>query len=97
MEIKGELVLHSAFGTGTITAFDGKLMYVQFGDAAPKRFAYPDAFTSFLKAQNEAFQAQIDQDLAAIEKEERKRGQIEEIKRQLEEKKKKPAKKKASR
>lgn len=97
MELKGKSVLHSAFGAGKITEFDGKLLHVQFGEEAPKRFAYPDAFTSFLKAENPAVQAKIDEDIAAVEKEERKRGQIEEIMRQLEEKKKKPTKKKAGR
>lgn len=60
----GQKVHHKSFGDGTVTNFDGRLLSVSF-EAGEKRFVYPDAFESFLTAQDTVLQQKI---LAALVK-----------------------------
>jgi len=60
MNIKGQIVKHKAFGTGTIIESDDNLIVVSFS-VGDKRFQFPEAFGSFLVADNESFAAYVDE------------------------------------
>ena len=55
-----QTVHHLTFGTGTVTALDGKYLTVDFGGAlGEKTFIFPDAFAKFLRYDNEEKQAEV--------------------------------------
>ena len=73
MELIGQAVTHEVFGTGVITGQDRQTMTVRF-PAGNKVFLYPDAFSSFLVAQDPELQDRIlgrlhDRDEARLAKE----------------------------
>ncbi len=57
-------VKHKVFGTGTVTAVNGKYLTVAFA-AEKKTFVYPDAFESFLTLADGAVPEEILADIAA--------------------------------
>lgn len=84
----GIKVKHIAFGLGTITAFDGKCILIEFA-AGEKRFVYPDAFEKFIKAEDPDVQSKIIKEIqdAKIAEEKKKQEEIE--RRRIEEEKRK--------
>ncbi len=86
MDLVGKKVKHKMFKTGTVTAFDGKTLTVQFPTKESK-FPYPDAFAKFIVAEEDVIQDMIIKGIedAKREKEEAKR--LEEEKRIEEERK----------
>lgn len=58
----GQRVHHKSFGGGTITGLDGTLLSVRFS-SGEKKFVYPDAFESFLTAEDTELQEKILADL----------------------------------
>ena len=49
----GEIVTHSRYGRGMVTAFEPPRIDIRFdGDAAPRRFAWPSAAARFLTFEN---------------------------------------------
>jgi hypothetical protein len=62
MDLLNIKVKHTVFGVGTVTEVDDKYVTVQFA-AKSSKFAYPDAFEKFLKAENSAIQETILNDI----------------------------------
>ena len=63
MDLLHARVGHIRFGNGTITDFDGRRLSVAFDAGGERRFVWPDAFESFLTAEDERIQAEA---LAAL-------------------------------
>lgn len=97
MDLIGVKVTHKKFGSGIITKIDNGILYVQF-DENESRFQYPDGFESFIKAEDEAVQnymlEQINNAKKAAEEEklakELKRKEMELAARAREEEKSRP-------
>ena len=64
MDLLHARVEHSRFGSGTITDFDGRRLSVAFDAGGERRFVWPDAFDSFLTADDERIQAEARDALA---------------------------------
>ena len=60
MNIQGQIVKHKAFGTGTVIESDDNLVVVSFS-VGDKRFQFPEAFGSFLVAEDESFAAYVNE------------------------------------
>ena len=84
----GIKVKHITFGLGTITAFDGKYMLIEFA-VGEKKLVYPDAFEKFIKAEDQNVQNRIINEIqnAKIAEEKKKQEEIE--RRRTEEEKQK--------
>ena len=57
-------VYHKSFGKGTVSAFQGKYMTVQF-EKLTKTFVYPDAFENYFTLADGTVPEEIKADLAA--------------------------------
>jgi hypothetical protein len=63
MELRGEIVTHSVFGSGQIIDFTNNYVTVLFDESkTEKKFIYPSAFGSFLELENKTFTSQIEAD-----------------------------------
>lgn len=60
MDLGNKNVIHSTFGLGVIKKQDDKYITVEFNDQT-KVFIFPDAFRSFLKAEDPQVQKEIEQ------------------------------------
>lgn len=67
MDIRNQIVIHKAFGEGEIIKHEGTSISVLFNQGE-KKFIYPDSFKDFLKAKDESVNAQIQDELAEIER-----------------------------
>ena len=68
----GEIVTHTRFGSGKVTAFDPPRMEVTFDDGSVRTFAYPQAVERFIRFENPdvGLRASLDrQQNAAVERE----------------------------
>lgn len=66
----GEFVQHSRFGRGEIIEYAAPHIKIRF-ESGEKRFAYPQAFESFLSFESAAMQARLNQDLESVHEAER--------------------------
>lgn len=64
--MKGQVVLHNEFGEGIVTDVEGRHITVRFSECE-KTFVYPDAFTNFLVAKDNAVMTAIKADLKRVE------------------------------
>lgn len=88
MDILNAKVNHKVLGLGTITDFDGKNFTVQFATKMSK-FVYPNAFESFIRAEDPTIQKDILIEIARLKLEEAERRQAELAERKAEEERKK--------
>ena len=58
MNLIGEKVISTSYGTGTITSAEGNYMTVQFPEKSSK-FKYPDAFQKQISLENDSLQAEM--------------------------------------
>lgn len=58
MQLLGQPVRHSAFGTGVVTGLSGNIVTIDF-EQGEKRFQYPDAFSRFLTLKDAEKQKEI--------------------------------------
>jgi len=84
MNLLNARIIHKALGAGTVTAFDGKYLTVAFSTKTSK-FVYPDAFQTFIKAEDPALQSAIIAEIEAAQKAEEDRKRAEEEARKQEE------------
>lgn len=59
MQLIGQTVCHTAFGTGVVTDQNDSVLTVSF-HGQPKKFLYPDAFEKFLTLRSDALQDKVD-------------------------------------
>ena len=59
-------MLHSQFGTGTVTAQTETLLTVEFDGSLIKKFIYPDVFLKLLRLSSPAKQDELDNELKEI-------------------------------
>lgn len=82
MNIIGQVVNHMKFGSGTVIKLDNNFIVVSFS-VEEKAFQFPDAFGSFLKAEDKEFSAYVE--MLRMEKEqeeaESKAKKLEELKK----------------
>ena len=64
MECLNQPVVHKRFGRGAIQSIEGNVMRVYFQDYGARAFRYPEAFESFLRAEDADFAGQVQADLA---------------------------------
>ncbi|MGI6107256.1 MAG: hypothetical protein ACOX8B_04910 [Lachnospiraceae bacterium] len=64
----GERVVHKKFGKGEVTGIDEKHVTVRFDSGAEKIFLNPQAFTSFLKYEDEGLQQKAEEAAGEIQK-----------------------------
>lgn len=64
IDTTGRGVTHARFGAGSVQSIDDDIISVDFGDYGQRRFRYPEAFASFLTADDADFVAQTAADLA---------------------------------
>ena len=83
----GIKVKHTVFGIGTITAYDGKYLTVEFENKTT-RFIYPDAFEKFLKAVAPDVQDKIINSINEAREEAERKRQAEEAERKVQEERK---------
>ena len=50
----GQIVTHTRFGRGRVTAFDPPRMEITFDDGAARSFAYPQAVEGFIRFESPA-------------------------------------------
>ena len=67
MNLLNARIIHKALGAGTVTAFDGKYLTVAFSTKTSK-FVYPDAFQTFIKAEDPVLQSAIIAEIEAAQK-----------------------------
>ncbi|MFT3950742.1 MAG: hypothetical protein QM689_02050 [Oscillospiraceae bacterium] len=72
MDLLNIKVKHTVFGVGTVTEVDDKYITVQFA-AKSSKFAYPDAFEKFIKAENSAIQETVLNDMVVARRAEEER------------------------
>ena len=84
MDLLNVKIIHKALGKGTVTAFDGKYLTVEFACKTSK-FVYPDAFLTFIKAEDSDIQTAIIAEMEAAKKAEEDRKKAEEEARRQEE------------
>ncbi|MFT9076574.1 hypothetical protein [Ethanoligenens sp.] len=84
MDLLNIKVKHTVFGVGTVTEVDDKYITVQFA-AKSSKFAYPDAFEKFIKAENSAIQETILNDIVVARRAEEERRLAELADRKAEE------------
>lgn len=72
MDLLNIKVKHTVFGVGTVTEVDDKYVTVQFA-AKSSKFAYPDAFEKFIKAEDSAIQETILNDIVVARRAEEER------------------------
>lgn len=78
MNIQGQVIIHKVFGTGTILNVDNNYIVASFS-IGEKTFQFPEAFSSFIKAEDESFNKYVE-DLIKEKQEkiiERERKEIE--------------------
>lgn len=84
MDLLNIRVKHAVFGVGTVTEVDDEYVVVQFA-AKSSKFAYPDAFEKFIKAEDSAIQETILNDIVVARRIEEGRHQAELADRKAEE------------
>ena len=83
MTLEGIKVKHAMWGTGTVVAFDGKYISIEFAIGV-KKLVYPDAFAKFIKADDQDIQAAILQIIKDTQETEEQRKREEEAARKAE-------------
>ena len=58
----GQIITHTRFGRGIVTAFNPPRMEVTFDDGATKAFAYPQAVERFIRFEDPGAMARANQD-----------------------------------
>jgi len=83
----GEIVTHTRFGSGRVTAFAPPRIEVTFDDGVVRAFAYPDAVDKFLRFEGEQArqQAMRDREQAEVSERERVLARLAENRRRAEE------------
>lgn len=71
MDILGQKVTHTSFGTGTVTEQTGSTLTVRFADVE-KKFLYPAAFQTFLSLTDEEKQSALRKEAVTHDREEEK-------------------------
>ena len=59
MNLTNQIVIHKAFGEGTIIEHSGNYLTVSF-QMGDKKFIFPDAFRNFLSAKDASISEQMD-------------------------------------
>ncbi|NLN97747.1 MAG: hypothetical protein GX127_05105 [Eubacteriaceae bacterium] len=77
MDLLNKKVKHETFGMGTVQSYDTEYMMIDFQDRAVK-FQYPDAFKSFLTAEDADIQAAILEKIEKAQEELEERKALEE-------------------
>ncbi|MGM9972791.1 MAG: hypothetical protein ACI33K_01945 [Clostridiaceae bacterium] len=75
----GKTVWHKAFGRGEICEMDSSYIQISFEkeEVDNKKFAYPEAFRSFLKFEDSELQKQVESDLGETDRIEREEKLLE--------------------
>ena len=83
----GQIVTHTRFGRGKVTAFDPPRMAVTFDDGAIKAFAYPQAVEKFIRFEDAKAQSRAlrDREIAETSEQELAMAVLAEHRRQAEE------------
>ena len=78
MDLLNAKIIHKTLGVGSVTEFNGKYLTVEFATKT-SRFVYPDAFLTFIKAEDAGLQSAIIAEIEAARKaeEERERKRLE--------------------
>ena len=63
----GEVVTHSRYGWGVVTAFDSRRIEIRFEAGEPRTFAYPEAVGRYLRFEREEADTRARADLAVAE------------------------------
>ena len=84
MDLTNAKIIHKALGKGTVSSFDGKYLTVEFTSKTSK-FIYPDAFLTFIRAEDGDIQTAIIAEIEAAKKAEEDRKRAEEEARKQEE------------
>jgi len=84
MDLLNAKIIHKTLGVGSVTEFNGKYLTVEFATKTSK-FVYPDAFLTFIKAEDAGLQSAIIAEIEAARKAEEERKKAEEEARKLEE------------
>lgn len=67
MDLMGQTVQHTTFGTGRVVLIDNGHMVIQFAEnIGEKNFLYPEAFQHFMKMSASAAQDIVAKDLSAL-------------------------------
>ena len=63
MDCLNRQVVHKRFGRGAIQSIEGNVIRVYFEQYGARAFRYPEAFESFLRAEDEGFDREVQGDL----------------------------------
>ena len=83
----GQIVTHTRFGRGRVTAFDPPRMAITFNDGTVKVFAYPQAVEKFIRFEDAEAQSRAlrDREMAETSEQARVMAVLAEHRRQAEE------------